>query len=105
MAAAVASSGTSPGRLALETLAGLVRGPEGGSRAPPRGLAGLVRCARDSGGGGGGGDAQVSGGRVAPPRPPTWSPPPLTSLSPQASPPLGGLLGVSNVRLGSVKTR
>ncbi|XP_053115436.1 proline-, glutamic acid- and leucine-rich protein 1 [Hemicordylus capensis] len=90
MAAAVAAS---PGqRLALETLAGLVRGgPEppggqgegaagagggGGGAPPPRGLAGLVRCARESGGG-----------------------------SAQASPTLGGLLSISSLRLSSITTR
>uniref|UniRef100_A0ACB8EXN0 Uncharacterized protein n=2 Tax=Sphaerodactylus townsendi TaxID=933632 RepID=A0ACB8EXN0_9SAUR len=81
-AAAAAASAWAPGRLVLETLAGLVRGPEaagaeGGSAAPPRGLPGLVRCARDSGGGG----------------------------EALASPTLGGLLGLSSVRLGSLKTR
>uniref|UniRef100_A0ABM5EJU9 Proline-, glutamic acid- and leucine-rich protein 1 n=1 Tax=Pogona vitticeps TaxID=103695 RepID=A0ABM5EJU9_9SAUR len=68
-------------RLALETLAGLLRGHAGSPLAAPRGLAGLVRCARESGGGGGGGKEA------------------------QASPTLGGLVSISNVRLGSLKTR
>ncbi|XP_042330628.1 proline-, glutamic acid- and leucine-rich protein 1 isoform X2 [Sceloporus undulatus] len=68
-------------RLALETLAGLVRGRCGGSPAePPKGLAGLVRCAREAIGGGAG-NAQAS------------------------SLPLGGLVGLSSARLGSIKTR
>ncbi|XP_060137391.1 proline-, glutamic acid- and leucine-rich protein 1 [Zootoca vivipara] len=67
----------SPGRLVLETLAGLLRGGAQAGTPPetPRGLAGLLRCAREAGGGA------------------------------QASPTLGGLVSLSNTRLGSIKTR